>query len=319
MYASRELAKLGYEYKAGPSGGRSDFVLRKKADSQKGFEFEGQAHYDQLGEAVMMYVQSQLIGLCNLLPLPVPRTPCDANSVVYASSNFEGNASPLLLLVCGSAPGGAAGIWGRSLCINSSLEEGAMFEFIFRAEALGWSVLVANPNINEINYTPVTGSQCPHQHLVTLWQSYIQPSAASRVLVVAHSYGAPNVVHLLKTEPHSLQRISAIAFTDGGAFGPGALLQEAVPSSEDVARESESRKASAVEAERNMLRKFAEIAPAAFEPASEEVRTRLAAVGRNFVASQQPSGTPISGDREGVPAVSAGHESHPSTDRKSVV
>eukprot|EP00930_Biecheleria_cincta_P093752 TRINITY_DN8429_c0_g1_i1.p1 TRINITY_DN8429_c0_g1~~TRINITY_DN8429_c0_g1_i1.p1 ORF type:complete len:132 (+),score=31.58 TRINITY_DN8429_c0_g1_i1:26-397(+) len=91
------------------------------------------------------------------------------------------------------------------------------------------------------------------------------------------------------------------------------MLQEVVPSREDVAQASASRQASAVEAERRMLQKWAELAPAAFEPASEEVRSCLAAVGRNFVASQQPLGTPISGDHEGVPAVSAGHESHPST------
>lgn len=312
MFAARELAKLGYEFREG-GGSRSDWVLRQTADSQKGFEWKDQGHYDQLGDAVVSYVQLQLTGLCGLMPLPLPPVPTEANSVVYASSNFKDHPGPLLLLVCGSAPGGAAGIWGRSLCINKSLEEGAMFDYIFRAEALGWSVVVANPNVNEVNYVPVAGSECPQQHLLTLWKSYIEPSAASRVLVVAHSYGAPNVVHLLKAEASFRERLAAVAFTDGGSFPPGSLLQEVVPSDQDVTKAHESGKGTQMEALQRQLASFRLLTPLAFEPASEEVRSCLAEVGRNFLASQQPPGTPLKADHDGVPAVSAGHESHPAT------
>ena len=40
------------------------------------------------------------------------------------------------------------------------------------------------------------------------------PRKASKILVVAHSYGAPNLVNLLKVEETARQRVTAVAFTD---------------------------------------------------------------------------------------------------------
>merc|ERR1719203_2538262 len=62
-----------------------------------------------------------------------------------------------------------------------------------------------------------------------------------------------------------------------------------------------------------MLSRFRELAPAAFQPPGEHVLQRLREVGRNFVSSELPAGTPVSADHEGVPAVSAGHKDHPAT------
>ena len=250
-------------------------------------------------------MQLQLTALCGLVPLPLPAEAKEANSVVYASSHLKEHTGPLLLLVCGSAPGGAAGVWGRSLCINSSLHEGAMFDYIFRAEELGWAVLVANPNVNDCNGIPLSGSETPHRHLQTLWTSYISPAQASCVLVVAHSYGAPNMVHLLKVEPEARERVSALVFTDGTAFPPGTLLMEGVP--------SEDSKDPKVHALRKEMLRFQEAAPEAFKPATSAVQSCLRAAARNFMSSEMPPGTPLAADCEGVPAVSAGHTSHPST------
>mmetsp|Transcript_21356 Transcript_21356/g.40190 ORF Transcript_21356/g.40190 Transcript_21356/m.40190 type:complete len:332 (+) Transcript_21356:39-1034(+) len=303
MYAASALSKLGYEFRPGHRG-KSDLALRQKDNLEKGFEWKDQANYDAVADAVVSYVQLQLTALCGLVPLPLPPHPGEANSVVYASNNLEAHTGPLLLLVCGSAPGGAAGVWGRSLCINSSLHEGAMFDYIFRAEALGWAVLVANPNINDCHGVPVTGSESPHQHLCTLWKSYISTAPASCVLVVAHSYGAPTMVNLLKVEPEARSRISALAFTDGMAFPPGSLLMEAVPEN--------SKETSTL---RSALLHFETLAPEAFKPASADVRSCLR-VARNFKASAEPAGTPLE-DVEGVLAVSAGHTSHPATTHAS--
>lgn len=304
-YAARELARLGYCYVQGDSGDPSDWVLRQVADAQKGFEWKGQADYDALGDAVVAYIQGQLTALCGLVALPLPLSAnAEATSVVYASPDMQDHTGPLLLLVCGMAPGGAAGVWGRSLCINSTLLEGAMFDYIFRAQRLGWAVLVANPNVGDVGGVPVTGSECPHLHLQTLWKSYVEPSAASQVLVVAHSYGASATANLLKAEPSARKRVQAVAFTDAWANPPGTLLQEVVPEGVDEQQASGSLAA---------LRRTAGIAPTAFEAPSEEFAAKLAEVSRDFVASQLPAGAPVAACRGGVPAVSAGHEKHPST------
>ena len=67
---------------------------------------------------------------------------------VYASAELPESTAPVLLLVCGAAPGGSAGVWGRALCVNADLEQGAMLGCVARAQARGWSVVVADPNVN---------------------------------------------------------------------------------------------------------------------------------------------------------------------------
>merc|ERR1739848_703681 len=117
---------------------------------------------------------------------------------------------------------------------NTSLMEGAMFDYIFRAKALGWAVIVANPHVKEVCAMPIEGSECPHLHVKTLWKAYIESALCSCVLVVAHSYGAPVMIHLLKCEPGARERIKALVMTDGGVFH-GNLCQEAVPTAEQIA------------------------------------------------------------------------------------
>ena len=111
------------------------------------------------------------------------------------------------------------------------------------------------------------------------------------------------MVHLLKVEPEARQRISALVFTDGGAFPPGTLLQEGIPSESDPKMETLRRE----------FMRFEQLAPDAFKPASPTVQHCLQSVARNFKASDKPAGTPLAADCEGVPAVSAGHTSHPAT------
>jgi hypothetical protein len=311
MFAARELREIGYQYIPGPSGNPSDLVLRQTADPAKGFEWRGQQNYDALGDAVLSYVEAQLSVLCGLEALPLPKGGASAYSAVYATPGFREHAGPLLLLVCGSSPGGAAGVWGRSLCINASLLEGAMFDYIFRAKALGWAVIVANPHVKEVCATPIEGSECPHLHVKTLWKAYIEPAPCSCVLVVAHSYGAPVMIHLLKCEPVARERIKALVMTDGGVFH-GELCQEAVPTAEQVSASGNPEKMEKLRAE---MASCAGMVPEAFKPPSTEVLACLAAVGRNFASSALPPGTVLAADpsKQAVATVSAGHESHPST------
>ena len=133
------LASRGYEYVPGPTGDRSDWVLRKIADGTP-FAFESQQKYDAVGAAVGVWLKERLVSLCGLEPLADVVPP----ATLFATPGVRASAAPLLLLVCGSAPGGDAGMWGRSLCINDSTQRGAMFDYIFRAIAAGWGVVVAD-------------------------------------------------------------------------------------------------------------------------------------------------------------------------------
>ena len=62
------LASRGYEYVPGPTGDRSDWVLRKIADGTP-FAFESQQKYDAVGAAVGVWLKERLVSLCGLEPL----------------------------------------------------------------------------------------------------------------------------------------------------------------------------------------------------------------------------------------------------------
>ena len=206
------LASRGYEYVPGPTGDRSDWVLRKIADGTP-FAFESQQKYDAVGAAVGVWLKERLVSLCGLEPLADVVPP----ATLYATPGVRASAAPLLLLVCGSAPGGDAGMWGRSLCINDSTQRGAMFDYIFRAIAAGWGVVVADPHGAAGAADAPPGG--PRDHLPSVWRGLIAHCAAERVLIVAHSAGGALTCALFKGAPECRARVAAVAFTDA-SFDP---------------------------------------------------------------------------------------------------
>ncbi len=105
----------------------------------------------------------------------------------WASSGWREHTGPTLLLVCGNTPGGEAGVWGRALCVNHTTLQGAMFDYIARARARKWAVVVADPHTDA----------APHLHLTRLMQGPL--ASKERLLVVAHSYGAPCTLGMVWT------------------------------------------------------------------------------------------------------------------------
>jgi hypothetical protein len=302
------LAELGYAYVCGPSDDPDDFVLRSSAYPTEGFQWRGQENYDDVADACFAWIRSQLVERYGLRALP-----CKGGPTAYASPELGQSAAPLLILICGAAPGGDAGVWGRALIVNDSTLSGSMFSYVRRAQGLGWSVLIADPH---------GGDACPHAHVAHLWKSTVMPSSAARVMIVAHSYGAPVAVSLLKADVSARRRITAIAMTDGMVFVPGegwsrsheALLSERIPSEDEAAMEPGGK------AMREMLFHYAEAAPHAFEERpgrwmGESPAAVLAAIGRNFVCSESELGATITANDGEMVALSAGSDRHDSTSR----
>ena len=366
-----DLGALRYQFVAGPSGGRSDFVLRQQSDPTAGFAWAGQENFDQLGRAVFRWAKDQLGSLCGLEPLRDfgPATP-------YATPGLRGRAAPVLLLIPGDVPGGDCGTWSRRLSINDTTTSGAMFEYIFRAQDRGWSVVVTDPH-------PDTS---PHHHMQQLWSKLLRDSQMTRLLIVGHSYGGPVSMGLLKAEPGACERMGALVLTDGAphappqrpavahptpaprlphalwgraprvappllsqpgllgracvhvalagmawhpsGWGSGEMVDERVPSEEELTRQieindlaeaggegkgsGESREE--MRAMRERCQRFAATCPAAFAPATPEVRACVARVARKYAASTLTAGTPmrIEGG-SGLLVVSAGSDSHGDT------
>lgn len=85
-------------------------------------------------------------------------------------------------------PGGSCGIWGRSLCINASTLEGAMYDYIAKAHERGWIVIVADPFGDDAS---------PHRHMLELSKQLLSEGQGP-IMIVAHSYGAAMTLGMLK-------------------------------------------------------------------------------------------------------------------------
>ena len=282
------LAELGYVYKVPEGGTVSDERLTQVDDETKGFEWKGQENYDAVAAACALYCKTRLVLASGLMETALGEARC------WAHPNDAGPNAPIIFLVCGSFPGGSAGVWGRSLCVNATLREGGMFDYIerFRNE-LGANVVVADPNVSEEAGRIVAGSETPHRHLSTLYSRAIHKDETRPIAIVAHSYGASAVAFLFKDKPQCRSRIKAVALTDGCALY-GSILKEEVPPSGSARLEHNKK-----------------YAPSAFED-DAEAGAAYAAVARNFVSSSEPAGTPLPG-RGPFESVSAGHTSHPAT------
>ena len=102
------LAELGYVYKAPEGGSVSDERLTQVDDETKGFEWKGQENYDAVAAACALYCKTRLVLACGLMETALGEARC------WAHPNDAGPNAPIIFLVCGSFPGGSAGVWGRS-------------------------------------------------------------------------------------------------------------------------------------------------------------------------------------------------------------
>ncbi|KAL6051577.1 Cotranscriptional regulator FAM172A [Balamuthia mandrillaris] len=274
--------------------------LRNAIDGSK-FHWVNQAHYDALGDFVVLYIQRRLkeeFGLAEVL-LPVDAEEGELRNNIFMSEDALTNPDRLLLLVQGS---GAVrpGQWARALCINNSLEHGTIFPYLKEAKKGGYGVIVFNPNQNgeiieqtagpdpkskEAFLAParkitsasprkrpkivkIRGNESPEAHVLYVWDHFVRQAQASDICIVAHSAGGANTMALLRRRQEEvLPKLRAIAFTDSVHW--------------------------------------------VHPRDSEEIKAFMKENAVNWVRSKQPLDTPEENeDEDDCPCVSAGHEKH---------
>ena len=129
----------------------------------------------------------------------------------------------------------------RRLIINEGLIIGSQIEYIRRAEAAGYAVIVTNTNYNRTEdarslrsrlFSSIRvirfgflrfirtdrvqqGSETPESHGQYVWEHFIRPNPAKHVAVMAHSYGGAVVLAIAEKFYEEFdQRVFAVALTD---------------------------------------------------------------------------------------------------------
>lgn len=306
--ATLALKHLGYQYVAGPKKMAADLILQPK------FSWKGQQDYDAVADAVVKWIKANLVPVCGLEALKLGK------ATAYTTPNLAKHAGPVLLLVCGAAPGGDCGVWGRALCINDSTLSGSMYETVARAKSRGWAVIVSDPHGCD---------GAPHKHLLELYKL----AGPRPTLIFGHSYGAAMSIGMLKAAEADSggaeavrHKVLAVALTDGMVWAPdgagwrggGALVHEGLSARADdddlkQAAKGDAAALTALKARRAELRKWVDEVPRAFDPPSDALRKLLANVGRNWVTSEKPLGTRVAVSGGVMATVSAAVASHPAT------
>ncbi|CAF4273670.1 unnamed protein product, partial [Rotaria sp. Silwood2] len=216
------LEKYGYHFKNGKL---------VSIETDKPFKFdvfsdneENQKRYETIGKLVDNAVFELLEKTCHLQRVTVP---VDAKKSEHTSFIFTSNdlvtADYLMVIIHGTGVV-RAGQWSRKLIINEGLKIGSQMEYIRRARAAGYAVIVTNTNLNNFESSrflrrsticPIRGSSTAEEHGCYVWEHFIHPSHAKHICIMAHSYGGAVVLemahHFLKEFD---KRVFAVALTD---------------------------------------------------------------------------------------------------------
>ncbi|XP_014289174.1 FAM172 family protein homolog CG10038 [Halyomorpha halys] len=216
----KTLEEFGYRFNDCGKLRKIDVKTGESTDTP--FEFNvspdpsyNQKHYEALGEVITEEVYSMLRDL-GLKQLPVPPGN-DNSSFIFATE--DAHLVPKLAVLIHGTGVVRAGQWARSLIINDSLETGTQIPYIRKAMNLGYGVIIMNTNDNyrliDGKKFPIEGSSNSSEHASTVWKHYVLPTAAEKILLIAHSFGGVVTMSLASNfEEDFLRRVKAIALTD---------------------------------------------------------------------------------------------------------
>lgn len=215
----KNLTDFGYKF--------NEAGQLRNIDTDNGFNFQeragnhkyNQKRYEAIGDIITDYIYDLLEkeGL-KRISIPVDAKENEPTSFFFQTEDAQSNSDKLLILIHGSGPV-KAGQWARRLIMNDCLDSGTQLPFIKWGITNGYGVIVANTNINTVKEgntkKKIRGSESPEEHMLYLWEKFVQPSKAKNIAIVAHSYGGVSTLHLVNTYIKEFKdRVFAIALTD---------------------------------------------------------------------------------------------------------
>jgi hypothetical protein len=205
-----EIRALGYEFRNG--------ILRQ-VSSNAGFTFKDGSNYESLADAIAQYVPLLLEEEAQLKPVWLPQGVNPGEGCpIFVSEGYQ-SAEKLFLIIQGAGRV-RAGIWGCNLCINDSLEHGTMLPYLRMASALGYGVIVFNPNENHVEGKPIPGSENSSNHVAYVMEHIVPQCSAKGIDILAHSQGGRSLLNYLARAKGNniagsiVEKLERIVFTD---------------------------------------------------------------------------------------------------------
>ncbi|KAK2159692.1 hypothetical protein LSH36_148g06028 [Paralvinella palmiformis] len=141
----------------------------------------------------------------------------DETTVVFFMTQEAFQKETVLILMNETTPK-QTDQWTTSHVTDSVLRNGSQLPYIEFGQREGYGVIVLNNNLNIIRHSPQTKQTSDFESLdiqaIYVWDRFIEKSAAKRIAVVAHGYGAAATSRLSDKRKEFRRRVFAIAFTD---------------------------------------------------------------------------------------------------------
>ncbi|RIA95330.1 Arb2 domain-containing protein [Glomus cerebriforme] len=222
----RNLKELGYcidgEGKLKTLGGEPyKFEVKEKDKAYN------EGLYDVLIELISDWIQESLQkdhGMVRTL-LPLGASETDIHTKIYLSPDYMNNENMIIFI---PATSNTVGIWSRRVLADTSILEGSMIAYTKRARELGFSVVITNPNEvfwykdrgvlvlpkTTSEFSTIPGSESPEDHMDYVFKTFVIPSAAQNIVIVANSYGGHCAIDVMQNNFKELKdRVKAIEFT----------------------------------------------------------------------------------------------------------
>ncbi|CAF0772160.1 unnamed protein product [Adineta steineri] len=186
-------------------------------------EDDNQRRYHSIGRLVDNHVYTLLERVCELQRITIPIDPRNNEPTGFFFASDDILSAKFLMIIIHGTGVVRAGQWSRKLIINENLSVGSQIDYILRAKAHGYAVIVTNTNLNidesfqSIHNKPryIRGSSCAEEHACYIWENFIQRSSAPYICIVAHSYGGAVVLKLASQYMSEFdKRVFAVALTD---------------------------------------------------------------------------------------------------------
>ncbi|GBC10298.1 hypothetical protein RclHR1_00950035 [Rhizophagus clarus] len=186
-----------------------------------------EALYDALLETIGDWVQEKLQNECGMVRtiLPLGATENDIHTKIYVSPDYLTNEK-MIIFIPGTSH--TIGIWSRRVLADQSVVEGSMIAYTKRAREMGFSVVITNPNEvfwfkdkgvlilprSTAEFSIIPGSESPESHINYVFENFVIPSAAQKIVIVANSYGGHCAIDVVQNKFNDLSdRVKAIEFT----------------------------------------------------------------------------------------------------------